>query len=183
MPDQTPEDERVARRWLQEANMRPVVRIRYDAADILQLIEQRRGLLVVSGGDATNRRELYLATSENKAPLFEKLTPSVASRFSSYSLALNASPAFATFAGPLPAYFPTGEVELSFVPENELATIVFSSVAAASRALPKEFVASNRVVFEGQLRLNGVQPVFELLEARVGTNRHVFSRAQTAEVR
>lgn len=179
----TAEDEHVARHWLENTNQRPAIRVQYRPADIVRLTtELNRGLLVAGSG-TTNRREIFLQSKPGTAPLFSPFTKSVAQRFADYSLALNSSPVFAPLTVSLPAYLPAGEIDLAFVPDRTLATDIFAKVASAFRSLRSELAGSNGVVFEGQLEIAGTQPVFDLLEARVGTNRHVFTSAKTVEVR
>lgn len=179
----TADDERVARHWLENTNQRPAIRVRYVAADVVRLTtELNRGLLVAGSG-TTNRREFFLESKSGKAPLFSPFTKSVAGRFADYSLALISSPAFDPLTTPLPAYFPNGDFNLAFVPDRTLATEIFAKAASAFRSLPKELVSSSGVVFEGKLRLNGTQPIFDLLEAKVGTNRHALLARQEDDAR
>jgi hypothetical protein len=179
----TVEDERVARHWLENTNQRPTIRVRYQAADILRLTTELNRGLFVAGSGTTNRREIFLQSRPGAAPLFSPFTKNVAQQFSSYSLALNSSPAFGPLTTPLPAYFPDGEFDLAFVPDRTLATDIFAKAANALRSLSKELASSSDVVFEGQLRLTGTQPVFELLEARLGTNRHQFASQMAGDPR
>jgi hypothetical protein len=170
----TAEDEHVARLWLEDTNQRPAIRVHYRASDVVRLTtELSRGLLVAGSG-TTNRREFFLQSTSIKSPLFSPFTKSVAQRFADYSLALNPSTTFDRLTTPLPAYFPDGDYDLAFVPDRVLATDIFAKAASALRALPKELATSKSTVFEGQLRLVGTQPDFVLLEAKQGTNRHVF---------
>ena len=171
----TADDENVARRWLADTNQRPAIRVQYRASDILRLTtELNRGLLIAGSG-TTNRREFFLQSTSVKSPLFSPFTKSVAQRFADYSLALSSSPTFEPLTAPLPAYFPDADYDLAFVPDRTLATEIFAKVASAFRSLVnKELASSTGVVFEGELQLTGTQPDFVLLEAKLGTNRHVF---------
>jgi hypothetical protein len=170
----TADDERLARKWLEEATNRPSIRVRYDPHEVLRLVELRRGLLVVGSGDTNNQREFYLASKLNTAPLFDRLTKAILYRFSTYSLALNSSPAFQPLTTSLPAYFPDTNYEFAFVPDQPLAVEIFSQIASASRSLPIESGGKLSIIFEGQLRLNGQKPDFQLLEVRSGMARHLI---------
>lgn len=174
----TAEDERVARMWLEEATNRPAIRVRYNPNDILRLVELQRGLFVVGSGDTNNQREFYLASKPNTAPLFDRLTKAILNRFSTYSLALNTSSAFEPLTTSLPAYFPDTNYEFSFVPDQPLAVEIFSQIACANRSLAKESIEKRSPIFEGQLRLNGQQPEFQLLEVTSGNARHLIRTAQ-----
>lgn len=173
--DPSLDDQQIARHWLRQTNDRPAVLVRYVAGDVAQLINWGRGLLVVTGGGGNNRRELYPSALPPQAPLYAKLTPAVAQRFSNFSLALNRSAAFAPLMAPLEAYFAGDQYDLAFVPDQALAEVIFSKVALASRSLPEGMGVSNRVIFEGQLRLDDGEPQFDVLQARNGAARHVFS--------
>jgi hypothetical protein len=177
----TAEDERLARHWLDNTNQRPAIRVRYQPADIVRLATELNRGLFVAGSGTTNRREFYLQSKSSKAPLFSPFTKEAARQFSSYSLALNPSATFEPLLTPLPAYFPGGDFDLSFVPDTELATTILGQVACASRSLPAEAIGANQPIFEGQLRLDGAQAVFQLTEARFGTNRLFFAGRHTPE--
>jgi hypothetical protein len=166
----TLEDERIARHWLANTNERPMIKVRYQPADILRLsTELGRGLLVAGSG-RTNRHEVFLQSKTAKAPLFGPLTKALSEQFSGYSLALAFSPVFADVLSPLPAYFPEGNYDLAFVPDRALATEIFAKTASALRSFQGDSTPSNRIVFEGQLWLVENQPLFAILAARQGTN-------------
>lgn len=177
----TADDERVARHWLENTNQRPGIRVQYRASDVVRLTTELNRGLFVAGSGTTNRREFFLQTKSGKSPLFNALTQAVAQRFADYSLALISSPTFEPLTTTLPAYFPDGDFDLVFVPDSTLATEIFAKVASAFRSLPKELASSSSIVFEGKLRLTGTQPAFVLLEAKLGTNRHVFVASPEAE--
>ena len=54
----------------------PVVRIHYDAADVMRLLKLRRGVLVARGNTDSSARELYLQDPDGAAPLLAPYTPS-----------------------------------------------------------------------------------------------------------
>ena len=156
--------------------------MQYHTSDVVRLAtELNRGLLVAGSG-TTNRREFFLQPKSVKSPLFSPFTRSVAQRFANYSLALNSSPNFEPLTTPLPAYFPGDDFDLAFAPDNALATQIFANAARAIRSLPTEFSRSNNVVLEGRLVLNGAEPTFDVLEARLGTNQHVSMKIHASIV-
>jgi hypothetical protein len=168
-------DEKLAQHWLSNTNERPVVRVHYDPADILRLVELGRGVIVVRSQDNAHQGELYLQSRPGTAPLFVPYTKGVADRFSSYSLILDSSPALAPLTTVLPVYFPDAAVVLAFVPDPMLATEVFGQVAQASRTVAKDFPLSEQTMFEGQLTLRGAEPSFSLLQVQSGTKSVLLS--------
>ena len=119
-----------------------------------------------------SRREFYAHERPPEALLYARLPPQVAERFSNFSLTLTRSAAFDSFTAPLPAYF-RGRFCLTFVPDWVLAEVIFAKVALARRSLPGGTNASTRVVFEGELHVNGEEPTSEIPEARMGDERQV----------
>jgi hypothetical protein len=168
------QDQALAERWLANTNQRPVVRVHYDVAELLQLVAMRRGLLVASGTVQAHPRELYLQSKPDAPPLFAPYTQSVANEFSTYSLRLDASPALTPLRAPFPAYFPETPVTLSFVPDHALATEIFAQVARAQRSGAAELSPNRQTIYEGQLTLQNSQPEFRLLEVRSGSRRVPF---------
>jgi hypothetical protein len=168
-------DEKLAEHWLSNTNERPVVRVHYDPADILRLVELGRGVIVASSQHKAHQRDLYLQSRPDTAPLFVPYTKGVADRFSSYSLILDPSPALAPLTTALPVYFPDAAVVLAFVPDHVLATEVFGQVAQARRTVAKDFPRSRQTVFEGQLTLRGAEPSFNLLQVQSGTKSVLLS--------
>ena len=152
-----------------------MIKVRYQATDILRLsTELGRGLLVAGSG-RTNRHEVFLQSKTAKAPLFGPLTKAVSEQFSGYALALRFSPVFGDLLSPMPAYFPEGNYDLAFVPDRALATEIFAKTASALRSFQGDSTPTNRIVFEGQLRLVENQPLFAILAARQGTNLLSFA--------
>jgi hypothetical protein len=157
------DDERLIQRWLATTNLRPAIRVEYEPSDILRLsTELGRGLLVAGQG-ASARREIFLQSEPGGAPLFSPFTRSVAGKFSTYSLALQPSPALERVTAPLLAYFPESDFDLAFVPDNSLAGKIFARAAQAIRAHPQARAHPNAAVVEGKLFLQGSEPVFEVL--------------------
>lgn len=169
----TADDQRVARKWLANTNERPVIRVRYEADDVVRLATELGRALLVAGSGTTIRKEFFLEPS-SKAPLFSPFSTVVTNLFANYSLALNPSPAFDHLTQVLSVYFAGQRYDLALVPDHAFATEIFAKVASATRSLPWEVPSAEGIVFEGQLRLSGTMPTFEILEARQGTNRHVF---------
>jgi hypothetical protein len=172
----TPADEQLAQHWLSHTNERPVVRVHYDAGDVLKLVEAGRGLIVASSRAKGHSRELYVQSTAGTAPLFAPYTRTVADRFSAYSLTLDAAPELAGLTAAFPVYFPDGAVELSFVPDRALATRILAEVANASRE--NEIGVAKQTVFDGQLTVEAGEPRFSLLEIRSGSKRLVLSSAR-----
>jgi len=166
---------------LDTTNQRPAIRVRYQPADIVRLATELNRGLFVAGSGTTNRREFFLQSKSGKTPLFSPFTREVARQFSTYSLALNPSPTFEPLLAPLPAYFPVGDFDLSFVPDTALATAILAQVASASRSLPPQAVTVNQPIFEGELRLDGANVVFQVIEVRFGTNRLAVVGRKSAE--
>ena len=75
-------EEALARHWLTSTNDRPSIRVHYDPADILRLVELGRGLMIAAGSSTSGLRELYLLSKPSAPPLFAPYTESVAERFS-----------------------------------------------------------------------------------------------------
>jgi hypothetical protein len=158
----TASDERLARHWLSNTNDRPVIRLQYAPGDIVRLAQAGRGLLLATSSPTAPPRQLYLQPIDGTTPLFVPYTPRVADRFSTYSLSMEPSAELDAITAALPAYFPNGEFSLEYVFDRDLATEIFTQIAAASRGLSDR--DSHRALIEGELVVEGTRPAFKLLQ-------------------
>lgn len=173
-------EEALAAEWLSRTNDRPVIRIHYNASEILRLVQAGRGLIVASQDDGVGSRELYWQPSSEAAPLLVPYTASLGARYSNYSLRLQTAPELGALTSVLPLYFSGKPVALRFIPDEKLAQEIFVRVARVSSSVTAALKGAGAPIYEGGLSARGQEPEFDLWEARAGATRFALSSSGDA---